>query len=430
MSRARPRDLFAAVAVLFAGGCAEPESVPFATIVRGEFVREVVAEGALRAEKSTPLTAPAEIEGSLKVVWLAPDGALVAGGEPVARFDEVPWRVELDGAHAKLSSIEVRAAKQRAAATSGALGAELDAGLAARELEISEQFQARDEDLFSRHERIESELDAELARRRRHHFDRTREVRGRVAAGEAELLAIERRQSGIEIERAESGLKALVLVAPHAGLVVFKRNWRGETVRVGDSIWPGQPIAEIPERSKMEAEVWVLEADAGGLAVGAPANVRLDAWPGRSWSATISQVDKVAKPRIRNLPVQYFGATLALAETDEERMKPGQRVHARLELQKLSGILLVPAAALFEREGNRVVFRRSRARWFGGARRFVPVVVEVAGLGGGLAALSAGVDEGDEVALADPEAREIGRDGEDSRSRGPSAPGTGAGASQ
>ena len=41
-------------------------------------------------------------------------------------------------------------------------------------------------------------------------------------------------------------------------------------------MWRGQPIGEIPDLKSMKAEVFVLEADAAGLAVGEKATLSLE----------------------------------------------------------------------------------------------------------------------------------------------------------
>ena len=38
---------------------------------------------------------------------------------------------------------------------------------------------------------------------------------------------------GIAIDRASKGLDALEIRAPHDGILVYKRDWRGDITRVG-----------------------------------------------------------------------------------------------------------------------------------------------------------------------------------------------------
>jgi multidrug efflux pump subunit AcrA (membrane-fusion protein) len=186
--------------------------------------------------------------------------------------------------------------------------------------------------------------------------------------------------------------------APYDGVLVLKRDFRGDPVRVGDTVWSGQPLADIPNLSEMEAEVFVLEADAGGLAPGKPAEVTLESQPGVVYPAEIRRVDALAKPRLRGSPVQYFAVVLKLARTDPRVMKPGQRVRAVLLLDDRPGALAVPRQAVFEREGKLVVYRRQRGPKGG----FEPVPVELGPSGAGRVVVEKGIAPGDVLALADP----------------------------
>jgi len=119
-------------------------------------------------------------------------------------------------------------------------------------------------------------------------------------------------------------------------VIVFRRDWRGNATKVGDTIWPNDPVAEIPRLDEMEAKVYVLEADAGGLAPDPPRHRRARAHPGRSFPAVVKKVAALAKRRVGWVPVQYFEITLALEKTDPEIMKPGQRLQATLLLDTRS----------------------------------------------------------------------------------------------
>jgi len=391
------RALSSVAAILACVACTDGDRMPTAAIERTEFVREVTADGYLQAKVTTPVPVPQEADAPMRVEWLIADGSRVSAGELVARFDETGFRNDLAKARGDRSSSDLRLDSQRSGAEAEAAGSELDARVARHERELAETFQRSDETLFSRHERIESELDKDLARSRENHALAAQDVRGRVAHGAEALLVIDQRQADLALTRAQSGLAALSVTAPHEGLVVFMRDWRGNPIRPGDTVWPGQRLAEIPELSVMQAEVFVLEADAGGLAPGASGEVRLEAHPDRTFGATVERVDKVAKPRWRNSPVQYFGATLSLSDSDPAVMRPGQRVRAHLTLERRPEALVVPRAALFEREGESVVFVER-------GDRFAPVVVEILGAGAGRIALAGDLREGQRVALADPEA--------------------------
>ncbi len=372
-------------------------SVPTLVVKRSALHRTVRAEGVLRAVDATPVRVPGN-DVRLKIGWMIEDGSPVEAGGLVLRLDPSETVKLLDAGRAERATSVSRGEKERA--ESGALVANLgrDAEQARRERTTAETFQSRDPELFSRHEIIEADIDVGLAGRKESHALGSRSERTALARTSRELVALEGRKAQLKIDKAERELAALELKAPHAGIVVLKRNWRGELPQVGQVVWSGQALAEIPDLSKLEAEVWVLEADAGGLVPGRDATVLLEAHSGASIGAKVKSVDALARPRIRNVPIQYFGAVLSLSATDAARMKPGERVTATIDLGGEEDALAVPRSAVFTRGGETIVFRRARGT-------FSPVPVTLGAAALGRVAILSGVEEGDVLALVDPEAR-------------------------
>jgi len=268
--------------------------------------------------------------------------------------------------------------------------------LAGREFDDARSFQITDTEIYSRFEIATSAIDAELAAHRKQHADAVALARHEVTRSELDLLRIERRRAELDRQRALDTLSQLELRAPHDGLVLLSRRWNNLPPRVGDAVWPNEKLAEIPDSASLEAEIWVLEADAGGLAVGLTASVRLE---GRQevTAARIRQIDAVAQPRQRGTQVQYFGAVAELERTDASFMKAGMRVAARILVMERPAALVVPRQAVFDREGTRIVFRRSA--W----GRFSRVPVEYEAVGPDRVAILSGLEPGDVIALVDPE---------------------------
>lgn len=386
----------AALWALGAGG--PPSVVPTWTVAREDFVRTVAADGALVAVESTPVVVPQGAPTPARLAWLAPDGSAVKAGDVVLRFDPSDLEKQRLTAADELARSRLEIERKRAAdeATLGNLGR--DAEAARLEAEMAGEFASRDPEIYSRRQIIESEIDAGLAHLRLEHAERSAQTQGRMTRLEGELLALKRRRSELELDRTSAGLAALTVTAPFDGILMLERGWRGELPQVGDSLWPGQTIAEIPRLEKMAAEVYVLEADAGGLAAGKPAQVVVEAHSEHWFAATVERVGKIAQPRIQGSPVQYFTVTLALERTDPALMTPGQRVRAELELETATGVLSVPRQALFERAGRPVVYRSRDGA-------FEPVEVTLGPAAPGRVVIASGLAEGDVIALVDPERR-------------------------
>ncbi len=388
----------AVIAVLAGLPGLEPEGeVPSATVVRERFVWRVAAEGELRAAEATAVGPPVDVPGPLRIAWLAPDGTLVEAGDVIARFDPAQMQDDLYEGETDRQAVTWRRRKRIAEKQEAVHTQEKDAALARLELDYALRFASRDAEIFSRGEILESELDEQLAQERLRLAEAAQNLQEALAGLDLELLAIEAQKAQLRIERARQGLQTLELRAPHAGILVFERDWRGELPQVGESVWGGQRLADIARPEKVEAEVLVLEADAGGLREGAPAQVILESDPETPLPARVRKVDALARPRLRWVPVQYVAATLQFDRTDPGRMRPGQRVRAEIVLAERDQALVVPREAVVEREGARVVYRRA-------GRGFEPVEVVLGPAALGRVVVEQGLEEGDEVALRDPEA--------------------------
>ena len=391
-----------ALAVLLGAGAwaslkARPgaSGTPIHTVKRGSFLRKVRAEGNFKAVNAKPITAPGS-DMMFKIGWMAEDGSRVKAGDVVVKFDPTETQKNLTLGQADRSTAERRMDKEKAEAGATLSNLGRDARQAHLEVDTARTFQRKDPELFSRHEIIEAEIDMDLAEHREGHAISTRGVKEGLSKASLDIFGIDRKKADLKIGKAKKELAALEVKAPFDGLIVFQRDWKGDLPQIGQVVWSGLTLAEIPDLSTLQADIWVLEADAGGLAPGREATVVVEAHPEAEYAAKIKKIDALAKPRVRGVPVQYFGVTLELGKTDPAVMKPGQRVLATLLLGEEKDVLSIPRQALFDRDGKKVVFRRDR----GG---FTPVPVTLGASAVGRVVVTAGLADGDVIALADPE---------------------------
>ena len=378
------------VAALRRGGPA----VPTFTVTRGDFVRQVRAEGILVAAQSTLISGPLQIRGGLKIAWLASDGSRVEQGDVVVRFDSTDLERELREGQRSRAAAQGRIRQKQAIDVGMIRNLGRDAEQAKLELRYAREFQSKDPEIFSRMEIIEAEIDEQLAVEHTANAERLRTIRQELSQVQLDLLGIKREQAELQITEAEMGLQQLEVLAPHEGIFVLMDTGNGVPA-VGQTIWGGNPLAEIPNLDEMVARVYVLEADSGGLAAGLSATVRLEAHPQEVQLATVLSVDALAMPRSMFVPVQYFGVTLKLEHTDPRIMKPGQRVVADLVLGESPDALTVPRQAVFEAETGWIVYVARGSS-------FEPAPVKLGPAGLGRVEIAGGLSEGDVVALADP----------------------------
>ena len=373
----------------------EQTGIPTFRVEPSAFRRQVTADGTLKAVKATPVSTPNQANRPLKIAWIELDGAVVKKGDVIVRFDPTEFENELIVGNEERATANNRLTKTNKDSSTTKTNLKRDARQAENELEAAQKFKFDDAEIFSRYQRIESEVDADLAGDKKQYAEEVLKVREGLSRTDLDLIGIEDRKAGLRIRNAENGLQALEIIAPYDGILVLQRDWRGEIPRVGSTQWPGSPIAEIPELDAMKAEVFVLEADAAGLAADQKATLWLESESSVRYQGKITSLDKLARPRMRGVPVQYFGVTVSLERTDKTKMKPGARVRAILEVENLKSAFAIPRQALFEKEGKKLVYRKK-----GGT--FEPVEVVISSSSAGRVVVTKGLIDGDELALRDP----------------------------
>lgn len=379
----------------------EPEPIATFEVRPGRFLREVEARGVLKAVQATPIVVPPQSRRSQKVAFLAADGSLLKKGDVVVEFDPYDAQREAADGESDLAAARARIDKAQADGRKTRSSITIDRELARGDLSRAEQFKLTDETLYSRNQIIESRLSRELAATQLDVAGKRLAASGRLSAADRALGEIDAAKANLKLDRARRSLGALRVRAPHDGLLVLERNWRGETTFVGDTLWPGQKVATLPELSQLEAKVFVLEADGAGLRPGLSARLAIEGRPGELHQARVARVEPLAKTTGWQSPVRYFEATLSLARTDPAIMKPGQRVRAVLLLEQADGVLAVPRGAVFDRDGRRVVYRRRGAE-------FVPAEVTIGRQSVSRVVVDRGLAAGDVVALRDPTAKRAG----------------------
>jgi HlyD family secretion protein len=375
-------------------GGGDDSEVPTFTVTRTEFRRAVPADGNLEAVEATPITAPQDARMPLKIAWMVEDGSRVEAGEVVVRFDPIEMEQRLRDGRESVVQADSRIAKERALSSAAQGRRDREAMMAELEMNAAREFESKDEEVFSRHEIIESQVDVELAGARMEHARSVKGIERSVSSGKLEVLGVQERQAQMEVDRARTALANLELTAPHAGLLLIHRDWQGRTVAAGDTVWPGMKIAEVPGVATMEAKVYVLEADGGTLAEGMSATVVVESQPGVEYPATIKRVDTLAQPRDPEVPVQYFTVILSLEQTDAAIMNIGQRVRATIVLDQTDA-LVVPRQAVFTGDDGSFVYRK-------GAGGFERVAVTLGPATAGRVVITEGLAEGDAIALAEP----------------------------
>jgi multidrug efflux pump subunit AcrA (membrane-fusion protein) len=190
--------------------------------------------------------------------------------------------------------------------------------------------------------------------------------------------------------------------APLGGVVVFVSNYNqgplnAKPFKVGDNVYSGMNLAEIPDMSSLAMDAKVEEIDRGRVSVGKDVQVRVDALPELLISARITQISPLAELSSDYPPTRSFRAYAALEKPDT-RLRPGMNGGMDIIIERIPKAVSIPSKAVFTRDGKPVVFVADH-----GAYR--PEVVQLLARNPDEVAVS-GLKAGTMVALADPDKQE------------------------
>lgn len=405
----RPRNLIAAgtvglVAVAgfmaTAGGRTLPD-VPMADVIRGEFVDTLEIRGEIRPLKSVVLSSPLQ-SGELQIVKLVKNGTVVKPGDIVVEFDGSTLQRTIQEKQSELkqadAEIEQAAAQARITQEQNAtalMKAKYDVERA--RLDVNKG------DTVSRIENEQAKLVLKDAEQKL--IELAEKIKSDRTSAEADAFAKthKRDKARADLQRAQQGLLNLQIKAPAAGMINILPNPRsgdmfgnGQEFREGDRAWAGANIVELPDLSSVHLQARLDESDRGRLKVGQDASIRIEAVPGKDFKARIEQISVLAKPDFSAgwPPPKNFDLDLVLLELDP-KVRPGMTAVARIATERVRDVVLVPAEAVFQRDGSPVVYKLSGAG-------FEERRVQVSRRGKEQAVVTSGIAPGDRIATRRP----------------------------
>ena len=385
-----------------------PSSIPSAPVTRGTFQDFLQLRGEIRPLRSTVLTAPSS-GADLQIVELVRNGATVAAGDVIVQFDPTTQARTLEQKQSELKQAESEIERAEAEQRRRVQAAETDLDQA-RSAVTRARLDLEKRDLVSRVEG--DKLVLALSDAEQHVKEIERIVDGECQASAADVtIARQKRDKALyDVRETERIIGSLTMRAPAAGSISLLPNFRAGTpfsrsapeFKRGDRAWFGAPIAELPDLSSVQMTCRIDEADRGRVQPDANALVRVDAVPDRELTGTLRAIAAVAKPDFTLFPpVRNFDVTIGLTDTDS-RLRSGMSATARIEVDRLTGVLMVPAGAVFQRGGGASVFAVR-------GDRVEERAVTVLRRGRDQVVLGNGVREGERVALEEPDSQGASR---------------------
>lgn len=318
----------------------------FVTVKKDSFEVLIPGKGELKAEKSTPIVIPPQISGSQTIVWIAAENSQVRKDAPVARLDSVYLNESIQKEENQIARLNLEIHKKELQLEKEKRDLHGQVKLTEIERQMADNYAARDETIFPKNKIIDDAVDLAFQATKEKHLTEKKIRMEKKIVAEMQLLQAKIFTSQTKIAQYRESLQSLEIKAPHDGLWVLEKTWNGEKYHEGMRVWAGVKLGTLPDLSRFEAKIFVLESEASGLNENLQAVVRLDIHPDLVFDGKVTTIDTIAKAIDTDSSLKYFETRIILNKMDLQLMRPGIQVNATIFAQKMTDVISVPNQAL------------------------------------------------------------------------------------
>ena len=374
---------------------AGPE-LPTTKVRRSRVNISVAARGDLQGGNTEMLVVP-PVGGDAVITFLRQPGEHVEAGDTVVEFDTTQNEYTLREAQADLAEAEqmVIQAEANAQATDeetkySVLAAESEvklAGLTVRANKVLAVMVAR-----------QNEIALEAAQGRLHQAQQNLANKNATSAAAVNIQKAAQMKAKVMADMVQKLIDGMTVKAKTSGYVNVQPNPRvsfmfvGMTfqpVQVGDTVYSGMGVAQIPDLDSWEVSARVGELDRGHLSVGLKVTIAVVALPGKSFPGHVKTLGGTSGPNWD----RRFDCRIQLEQPAPE-MRPGMTSNMVITAESLDNVLWVPSQALYESDGKAFVYLKSD-------KGFMPHDVTLVNRSESQAVIT-GLNEGDVVAMSNP----------------------------
>ncbi len=359
MVNLRPRSatlLSVSVFVLFLMGCGDdkPSTIPTYEVNTQRFSIEINANGEIEAAESQKIIAPGR--RPMMLAWLADENTHVNAGDVIARFDAERITRDKNEEEFAVRKLQQDIINSQASQTQEKQDIKSEQNFIEEEFAFVDRFAIDDLRIYSQLDIIDTLQNRDFLEAK-DSFLAWKETSVLEQHDSAmSVLDIKKQGHQSKLQQYLSALKQLEVTAPYSGLLVYVKDRRGEKPSVGNTVFPGSPIAEIPNLENLQARLYVLADDAIDLANGQGVDIQLDAFPNKTFSGELSSVAAFPREIKRGNPIKYYELTASINDQDTTILKPGRKLSATIRVTQPMDTIAVPLQSIIYEQEQSFVY--------------------------------------------------------------------------
>jgi HlyD family secretion protein len=157
-------------------------------------------------------------------------------------------------------------------------------------------------------------------------------------------------RNGASAAAARDDLGKTEIRSPIAGRVTSLVAQQGEMAIPGTSNLPGATLMVISDMSRVIAEIKANESEVVKLREGQPAQVTVEALPGRVFPAKVHEIGAASVGSSSDANMYKVKVAIDMAARDVDQLRPGMSARAVILVSEARGVLRVPLQAVLDRE--------------------------------------------------------------------------------
>ena len=291
----------------------------------------VIAQGALISLDTMSVSPPnVKRTWQFKIQMLAPENTMVKKGDVIAIFDTQRLRTDLISRESDLQA-EIKKSESEKL-TDEAKEQELVLALAEAQMNF-EKAQRKVEIVDSSLSTIEKrkqQADFEIQQSKLEMADQKLTYHRSAMTLNREVASARIQMKQSRVKHLKEDLTKLNVKAPKDGLVMYIPNWNGDKPAVGETIYMGQQLLELPSLTSMALKAEFNEPDTDKVSINQTVKVTFEAYPEKSFEGKVTSLGQTYRPKSKTNRKIVFDAIISLDNLSDDLIRPGMK--AKIEV--------------------------------------------------------------------------------------------------
>jgi multidrug efflux pump subunit AcrA (membrane-fusion protein) len=320
------------------------------------FEISVSSSGELIAERSVDIMGPQMVQGrrrgrnnmriqDLKIQDIVAEGTIVSKGDYIAQID----RTQYDNSHKdaqealqkELETLEMRLLDSAVTLTN--LRDEIkNQAFAVEEAQITLEQSKYEPPATIR----KMEIDLDKQKRTLDQMRRSYQLKAAQSVANIYRQNTRVSMARTTVEDIEHYLSQFTINAPSDGMVIYKKDRRGNKRKTGSTINPWDlAVATLPDLSTMLSRIYINEIEIGRIRKNQKVHIVVDAFPDKKFEGTIMSIANIGE-QLPNSDAKMFEVFIRINEMDPA-LRPSMTTSNKIIIDTFNDVISIPAECVY-----------------------------------------------------------------------------------